>query len=76
MVAMATIAVDEWKRNHIFPRPSRLWWTTLTFGILGLLAMSELMAPLAGALAVGYAIALLWQYYNGSGQFTTGATLV
>lgn len=76
MAAMAVVSVDEWKQHHILPRPSRLWWTTMTYALLGVLAMSDLMAPLAGALAVGYTIMLIWQYYNGSGQFTTEATLV
>lgn len=76
MVSMAIVSVDEWKRNHIFPRPSRLWWTTMTYALLGALSISQFMAPLAGALAIGYTITLLWQYYNGTGQFTTEATLV
>lgn len=68
-VAMAIITVDEWHVNKILPRPSRLWWTTLVYGILAVVGMSSALLPLANALAIGYTIVLLYQYFNKSGQF-------
>lgn len=68
-IALAIIFWDEWKRHHIFARPSRLWWTTLVYGILAVVGMSGALLPIANALAIGYTIVLAWQYFNGSGQF-------
>jgi len=68
--AMAIVSVDEWKANHILPRPSRLWWTTLTYALLCVMGAVDALTPLANALAIGYTIMLLWQYYNKSGQFS------
>lgn len=75
IAAMIIIGFDEWHNYRILPRPSRYWYTSLTYGILTLLGMFSALLPLANALAVGFTIMLLWQYYNGSGQFskTTGA---
>lgn len=75
IAAMIIVAFDEWHNYRMLPRPSRFWYTSLTFGILTLLGMFNAILPLANALAVGFTIMLLWQYYNGSGQFskTTGA---
>lgn len=73
MVAMAVVAFDEWKRHHIFPRPARLWWTTAVYGILALTGMVPALLPLMNALAIGYTIMLLWQYFTKNGQFTEGS---
>lgn len=69
MAAMATITVDEWHRHHMLPRPSRLWWASLFYGMLAIMGMAEGLIPLVNAFAIGYLIRLLWQYYNGEGQF-------
>lgn len=71
-ISMAVIAWDEWKRHNIFPRPQRLWWATLFYGMLAIAGMADPLTPLINALAVGYTIMLLWQYYNASGQFAGG----
>lgn len=68
-VAMAVITVDEWHVNKILPRPSRLWWTSLVYAILAVVGMSEALLPLVNALAIGYTIVLLYQYFNKAGQF-------
>ena len=69
IVAMVLVGFDEWKNNGILPRPVRLWDTSLLYGLLALLSFIEVMIPLANALAIGYTIVLLWQYFNGQGQF-------
>jgi hypothetical protein len=73
IVAMILVGFDEWKNNGILPRPVRLWDTSLVYGILVLLGFVDVMVPIANALAIGYTIVLLWQYFNGQGQFTHGA---
>jgi len=75
IAAMIIVCFDEWHNYGILPRPSRLWYTSVTFGILAILGIFSGILPLVNALAVGFTIMLLWQYYNGSGQFskTTGA---
>lgn len=70
IIAMALISFDEWHNNHILPRPSRLWYATLFYGLLSLSAFVDVTVPIANALAIGYTIMLLWQYYNGGGQFS------
>lgn len=70
LVAMGFIAFDEWKNNGILPRPARLWYTSLTYGILAAVGMVDAMVPLVNALAIGYTVMLIWQYYNGGGQFS------
>jgi hypothetical protein len=69
IVAMVLVGFDEWKNNGILPRPARLWDTSIVYGLLVLLSFIDVMMPLANALAIGYTIVLLWQYYNGTGQF-------
>jgi hypothetical protein len=65
IVAMIVVGFDEWHNLHIFPRPLRLWYTSLFYGILVMVAMADVMVPIANAFAVGYTITLLYQYYNG-----------
>lgn len=70
-IAIAIIFWDEWKTHGVFARPSRLWWTTLVYGILAVVGMSGAVLPIANALAIGYTIVLAWQYFNGTGQFAS-----
>jgi hypothetical protein len=76
LIAMILVGFDEWHNYGILPRPSRLWYTSLTYGLLALASAVDAMVPIANALAIGFTIMLVWQYYNGSGQFgkTSGAT--
>jgi hypothetical protein len=69
-VAMAIVTLDEWKNNGIFPRPARLWSTTLFYGLLALASMVEVIVPIVNALAIGYTFTLLWNYFNKQGQFS------
>lgn len=69
IVAMILVGFDEWKNHGILPRPARLWDTSIVYGLLVLLGFIDVMIPIANALAIGYTIVLLWQYYNGEGQF-------
>lgn len=64
-VAMLALSADDWFNNKILPRPSRLWWGTLLYGMLALLSISDGMVPLANALGVGYAIVILWDLLGG-----------
>jgi hypothetical protein len=68
-IAMVIIGFDDWKNHNILPRPSRLWYTSLFYGILALVGVVDVMIPLVNALAIGYTITLLWQYYEKTGQF-------
>jgi hypothetical protein len=72
MASLAVIAVDEWHSHHILPRPSRLWWASLFYGMLALGGMGTMLIPLMNALAIGYLFFLIWQFYNGEGQFNHG----
>lgn len=69
IIAMAAITFDEWHNNHILPRPSRLWYATLTYGILAVTGMVGFLTPITNMLAIGYSIMLIWQYFNKQGQF-------
>lgn len=69
VIAMIVVSFDEWHNHGILPRPSRLWWTSLTYGILAIVGMVDPLIPLMNALALGYTIMLITQYYQGSGQF-------
>lgn len=69
VTAMGVIFVDEWHRHHILARPARLWWTSLFFGLLSIATMGTAFIPIANAMAFGYLMVLLYQYYNGEGQF-------
>jgi hypothetical protein len=71
--SMILVGVDEWKNNGILARPVRLWTTSLVFGVLVLVGMIDALVPLVNAFAIGYFIMLLWQYFNGSGQFSKGS---
>jgi|HubBroStandDraft_1064217.scaffolds.fasta_scaffold71024_3 hypothetical protein len=70
LAAMALISADEWRSNHILPRPARLWYTTLVYGILAITGNSNVLLPLATVLAIGYTIVLGYQFFNKTGQFS------
>jgi hypothetical protein len=72
ITSMILVGFDEWKNNGILPRPVRLWDTSIVYGLLALLALIPPIVPIANALAIGYTIVLLWQFYNGQGQFSHG----
>lgn len=69
VAAMILVGFDEWKNHGILPRPVRLWDTSIVFGLLALASVVEPLIGLLNALAIGYVIMLLWQFYNGQGQF-------
>lgn len=69
LASMILIGFDEWRNNGILPRPARLWYTSLIYGVLALAGMIPMLTPLVNAFAIGYTIMLLWQYFNGEGQF-------
>jgi len=69
LAAMVTVGFDEWHNNGILPRPARLWDTSIVFGLLALMGFIEPMTPLMNALAIGYVIVLVYQYFNRGGQF-------
>lgn len=70
VAAMILIGFDEWKNHGILPRPVRLWDTSIVFGLLAAASVVDILVPLLNALAIGYVIMLLWQFYNGEGQFS------
>lgn len=70
IVAMILVGFDEWHNYHLLPRPARFWYTSLTFGLLIMASFADAMVPLANAFAIGFVVVLLWQYYEGSGQFS------
>jgi hypothetical protein len=67
---MVLIAFDEWHNNHIMPRPSRFWYSSIVYAGLALASFIPGILPIVNALAMGYTFMLLWQYFNGSGQFS------
>lgn len=69
-IAMATISYDEWHNYSRLPIPKRLWETTLVYGLLAVVSTVDFMVPLTNAFGIGYAIMLMYQYYNSEGQFT------
>lgn len=71
--AIVFVSYDEWVNYGVLPRPARLWYTSLTYGILMLVAMSDRAAVLANALAIGFTFVLLYQLMAQSGQFTKSA---
>jgi hypothetical protein len=70
MVALILVGYDEWHTLGVIPRPSRFWYTSLLYGLLVIISIPDAMVPLANALAIGYTFYLIWQYFNGGGQFT------
>lgn len=72
--AIILVCFDEWHTNNILPRPSRLWYTTLVYGMLTMLSIVDPLVGIANALAMGYTITLYYQYFNSSGQFTAETT--
>jgi membrane protease YdiL (CAAX protease family) len=69
LVSMAVIAFDEWHNYGVLPRPARLWWTSLTYGLLMIAAIPDPLVPIANALALGYTLVLAYQYFSAEGQF-------
>lgn len=73
LASMAVISYDEWHNNGILPRPARLWWTSLAYGLLMAVSAIDAAVPIVNALAIGYTLMLIWQYYSSTGQFTHNA---
>lgn len=69
IAAMMMVSLDEWHTHGVLPRPARLWYTSLTYFILALISAIDAVTPLASMLAIGYTIAVAYNYYNGSGGF-------
>jgi len=69
IVAIVLVTWDEWKTNNILPRPLRLWDTSLVYAGLCLLSISDPLVPLANALAIGYTLVLMYQFFTGKGNF-------
>jgi hypothetical protein len=67
--AMAMVSWDEWNTYHILPRPARLWYTSLTYFLLAIIATFDVFVPIANGLAIGFAIAVAYQYFTNTGQF-------
>lgn len=65
-IAMIAVCFDEWHNLGILPRPSRLWDTSLLYGVLAVAGVVDEAVPLVNALAIGYAIVVVWQYFNGN----------
>ena len=66
VIAMITVGFDEWHNLGIMPRPARLWDTSLVYGLLVMLGFVDVMVPIANALAIGFTVMLLWQYFGGN----------
>lgn len=67
--AMIFIAFDEWHNYGVLPRPQRLWDAAIVYGLLAILSSVDPIAPIANMLAIGFTMALAYQYYSGTGQF-------
>jgi hypothetical protein len=68
-ISMAVVGYDDWKNNNILPRPSRLWATSLFYGLLALASLVEALVPIINAIAIGYTLMLIWNLFNAQGQF-------
>jgi hypothetical protein len=66
IVAMVAVSWDEWHNLGIFPRPKRLWYTSVVYGLLVVVSFADAVVPVANALAIGYTIVLLSQLWSGS----------
>lgn len=69
-ISMLLVGVDEWRRHGILARPARLWWTSIAFFILAILAHFDALAIIANLLAWGFVLQLAYQYFNKTGQFS------
>jgi hypothetical protein len=72
-ISMVVVGFDDWHNNGVLPRPSRLWYTSLAFGLMALASLVEALVPIINLIAIGFTLMLIWQYYNKQGQFS-GAT--
>lgn len=74
LIAIVLVCFDEWHVNNTLPRPARLWYTTLVYAILTMASIVDPLVGIANALALGYTVVLLYQYYTDGGQFTNETT--
>jgi hypothetical protein len=59
VVAIGLVCYDEWHNGNILPRPARLWWTSILYGLLALAGwIIPGILPLANAFAIGYTVYL------------------
>lgn len=68
-MSMAMVSLDEWHTYHILPRPARLWYTSLTYFLLAIVATFDVAVPMVNLFAIGYTIAVAYNYYQGNGGF-------
>lgn len=69
-ISMLLVAVNEWQRHGILARPARLWWTSIAFFILAILAHFNSLAIVANLLAWGFTLQLAYQFFSKKGQFS------
>jgi hypothetical protein len=75
-VAMILVASDEWKQGFKpFPRPARLWYTSLTFAILMAVSQIGPMVAITNALAIGFDIQLAYENISGNAFTLFGINL-
>jgi hypothetical protein len=73
IISMVVVGVDDWHNNGVLPRPSRLWYTSLAFGLMALASIVEALTPIINLIAIGFTIMLIWQYFSKQGQFSGAA---
>lgn len=68
-MSMTMVSLDEWHTYHILPRPARLWYTSLTYFLLALVATIDVAVPIVNLFAIGFTLAVALNYYQGTGGF-------
>lgn len=74
LVAMVVASADEIRSYGWAPRPARLWWVSLSYGLLLIASEIDALVPLVNALAVGYDMALLYKFWSGSASTASTGT--
>ena len=67
--SMILVGMNERQLGFTLPRPARLWSASAVYAILALAGTVDAIVPIVNALAIGYLIALAYEFYNGSGIF-------
>jgi hypothetical protein len=72
---LGSLVVVSWECLNtygVLPPPGRLFWISGTFMLLGIAGEIDALLPVVNALAIGFFLVLLWQYYTGEHASKTG----
>ena len=70
--SLVVVSIEAIQNYGVLPPPGRLFWISGTFMLLGVVGQIDALLPIVNALAIGFFLVLLWQYFSGEHASPSG----